>query len=185
MKNKKNILLLIIILIIIIGVGLLLVFGKRNDNSNNTTKPKDNFSSYFSKVSNVLKEDNVIKQLFYSSPEITEELVIFDNKSYYGLSDKYNIKNVNDIYTKIDEIYTINYKKELYNDINNYNSFANYNNKVYVNIKKKCFIEDFDEKLLSIIKVENENITFMYDKKEYKISFLDDLYLIDSSPFNC
>ena len=185
MKNKKNIILIIVIIIIIIGLAALLVFGKVKNDSNNTSNTKDKFDSFYPKVSNVLKEDNIIKQLFYSSPEITEELVILDNKSYYGLAEKYNIKNVNEIYTKIDEIYTINYKKELFNDINNYNSFANYNDKVYVNIKKKCFIEDYDEKLLSIIKVENENITYMYDKKEYVVSYWDDLYLIDSSPFNC
>ena len=66
-----------------------------------------------------------------------------------------------------------------------YNSFVNYNNKVYINIKKKCFIENYDEKLLSIKNVENENITYIYDKKEYVVSFWDDIYLIDSSPFSC
>ena len=88
-----------------------------------------------------------------------------------------------DVYAQ--SIYTINYKKELFNDINNYNSFVNYNNKVYINIKKKCFIENYDEKLLSIKNVENENITYIYDKKEYVVSFWDDIYLIDSSPFSC
>ena len=31
----------------------------------------------------------------------------------------------------------------------------------------------------------NENITYIYDKKEYVVSFWDDIYLIDSSPFSC
>lgn len=187
MKNKKNIILLsiIIIIIVVISVITFIFLKKKNDNTNNTSTSKDKFATYYSKVSNVLKEDNILKQLFYSNPDITEELVTFENKTYYGLSDKYNIKDVSEIYTKINKTYTINYKKKLFNDINNYNSFANYNNKVYINIKKKCFIENYDEKLLSIKNVENENITYIYDKKEYVVSFWDDIYLIDSSPFSC
>ena len=154
MKNKKNIILLsiIIIIIVVISVITFIFLKKKNDNTNNTSTSKDKFATYYPKVSNVLKEDNILKQLFYSNPDITEELVTFENKTYY---------------------------------INNYNSFANYNNKVYINIKKKFFIENYDEKLLSIKNVENENITYIYDKKEYVVSFWDDIYLIDSSPFSC
>ena len=76
---------------------------KKNDNTNNTSTSKDKFATYYPKVSNVLKEDNILKQLFYSNPDITDELVTFENKTYYGLSDKYNIKDVSEIYTKINK----------------------------------------------------------------------------------
>ena len=158
MKNKKNIILLsiIIIIIVVISVITLIFLKKKNDNNNNTSTSKDKFATYFPKVSNVLKEDNILKQLFYSNPDITEELVTFENKTYYGLSDKYNIKDVSEIYTKINKTYTINYKKELFNDINNYNSFVNYNNKVYINIKKTGLINPV---LIGLI--FNKNIIFV------------------------
>ena len=105
MKNKKNIILLsiIIIIIVVISVITLIFLKKKNDNNNNTSTSKDKFATYYPKVSNVLKEDNILKQLFYSNPDITEELVTFENKTYYGLSDKYNIKDVSEIYTKINK----------------------------------------------------------------------------------
>ena len=73
MKNKKNIILLsIIIIIIVINSVITLIFlKKKNDNNNNTSTSKDKFATYYPKVSNVLKEDNILKQLFYSNTNIT------------------------------------------------------------------------------------------------------------------
>ena len=61
MKNKKNIILLsiIIIIIVVISVITFIFLKKKNDNTNNTSTSKDKFATYYPKVSNVLKEDNI------------------------------------------------------------------------------------------------------------------------------
>ena len=61
MKNKKNIILLsiIIIIIVVISVITFIFLNKKNDNTNNTSTSKDKFATYYPKVSNVLKEDNI------------------------------------------------------------------------------------------------------------------------------
>ena len=111
--------------------------------------------------------------------------MVFENKTYYVLSDKYNVKSISDIYDILGEIYSVFYQEDLYNDINNYNSFLGFEDKLYINIKKKCYISDYDESLLSIKNVDSDIITYTYDNKDYEISFLDDKYYINSTPFEC
>ena len=60
-----------------------------------------------------------------------------------------------------------------------------YNLLYYLVFRNKCFINDYNEKELSIKDVKDEVITYVYDNKEYEAYYKDDLYLLGSSPFTC
>ena len=108
-----------------------------------------------------------------------------DNEEYSPVSDKYNIKTIEEIYDMIDNTYSFALKGDLVENFNNYNRFIDLNGKLYVKFRNKCFINDYNEKELSIKDVKDEVITYVYDNKEYEAYYKDDLYLLDSSPFTC
>ncbi len=185
MNSKKKVILIVAIIAVVISAILTIMLYLKNKKNINNNGANHNFDSHLQNISDILKKDNVIKQLFYSNPEVTEGQMIFENQTYYVLSDKYNIENISEIYDILGEIYSVFYQEDLYNDINNYNSFIIYEDKLYINIKKKCYISDYDESLLSIKNVDSDIITYTYDNKDYEISFLDDKYYINSTPFEC
>lgn len=188
MQKKNKILIIIIILLIVIAISLSVIFilNKRennNQNINNTVKEK--FTFYKEKVSTLLQNDNIIKQLFYSKIDVGSENITVDNEEYSPVSDKYNIKTIEEIYDMIDNTYSFALKGDLVENFNNYNRFINLNDKLYVKFRNKCFINDYNEKELSIKDVKDEVITYVYDNKEYEAYYKDDLYLLGSSPFTC
>lgn len=186
MKKKNKILIIIIILLIVIAISLSVIFilNKRNNqNINNTVNEK--FTFYKEKVSTLLQNDNIIKQLFYSKIDVGSENITVDNEQYSPVSDKYNIKTIEEIYSMIDNTYSFALKRDLVENFNNYNRFIYLNDKLYVKFRNKCFINDYNEKELSIKDVKDEVITYVYDNKEYEAYYKDDLYLLGSSPFTC
>ena len=96
-----------------------------------------------------------------------------------------HIKTIEEIYDMIDNTYSFALKGDLVENFNNYNRFIDLNDKLYVKFRNKCFINDYNEKELSIKDVKDEVITYVYDNKEYEAYYKDDLYLLGSSPFTC
>ena len=84
-----------------------------------------------------------------------------------------------------DDEYRHKAQKDAAKNFNNYNRFIDLNDKLYVKFRNKCFINDYNEKELSIKDVKDEVITYVYDNKEYEAYYKDDLYLLGSSPFTC
>ena len=108
MKKKNKILIIISILLIVIAISLSAIFilNKRennNQNINNTVNEK--FTFYKEKVSTLLQNDNIIKQLFFSKIDVGSENITVDNEEYSPVSDKYNIKTIEEIYDMIDNTY--------------------------------------------------------------------------------
>ena len=181
MKKKNKILIIIIILLIVIAISLSAIFilNKRennNQNINNTVNEK--FTFYKEKVSTLLQNDNIIKQLFFSKINVGNENITVDNEEYSPVSDKYNIKTIEEIYDMIDNTYSFALKGNLVENFNNYNRFIDLNDKLYVKFRN-------NENELSIKDVKDEVITYVYDNKEYEAYYKDDLYLLGSSPFTC
>ena len=187
MKDKKDkttiILIIAVILIIVVATTLFFILkGKKaNKPSNN------NYPEYKEKVSGLLKEDNIIKKLFYSKIEASENPVTVDNSTYYLINEKYGYTTIQQIYGKLSYIYSYNYRKNTLTDLNDYNSFMMLEDRLYINFKTKCNIPDFSEDLLNIDSVDEKNgiIKYTYNNKEYEVIFLKDVYLIDSTPFEC
>lgn len=184
-KKDKTIIILIVAVVLIITVSTILFFVfKRKE----TNKPaNNNYPEYREKVSELLKEDNNLKKLFYSKVDASENPVTVDNSTYYLIDEKYGYNTIKQIYEKLSYIYSYNYRKNTLTDLNNYNSFMMLDDKLYINFKTKCNIPDFSEKLLNINSVDTENgiVKYSYNNKEYEVVFLKDVYLIDSSPFEC
>lgn len=184
-KKDKTIIILIIAVAVIILVSIVLFFTLRKKGSN---KPSDDgFSEYKAKVVELLKADNTLKKMFYSKIDASEKPITVDNSTYYLVDEKYEYTTIKQIYEKLSEIYSYNYKKEILTDLNNYNSFMMLNDKLYINFKTKCNIPDFSEELLKInsVDVDNKKIKYSYNNKEYEIMFIKEFYAIDSSPFEC
>ena len=182
MKKKITLLFLIIITIIIVVYLLLL---KKDNNLEN----KEYNNEYKIKINELLNYDNKIKKIFYSKPNIDLEANILSNKNtYYLLKDNLGFNSIDEIYDKISNIYSINYKKTFLNDINNYNSLLMINNNIYINIKSKCIISDYEDDIKIVNINEDEGIVeYKYNENNYKMIFKKDknLYLLDNSPFEC
>lgn len=183
MKKKIALLIIIITTIIIFVVCLLLL--KQDNNLEN----KEYNNEYINKINELLKYDNKIKKIFYSKVDIDLEANIISNKNtYYLLKDNLGFNSIDEIYDKISNIYSINYKKKFLNDINNYNSLLMINNNIYINIKSKCIISDYEDNIKIVNINENEGIVeYKYNEDNYKMIFRKDknLYLLDNSPFEC
>ena len=177
MKKKITLLILIIITIIIVVVCLLLL-KKDNKLENNEYN-----NEYKIKINELLNYDNKIKKIFYSKPNIDLEAnILSDKNTYYLLKDNLGFNSIDEIYDKISNIYSINYKKTFLNDINNYNSLLMINNNIYINIKSKCIISDYVN-----INEDEGIVEYKYNENNYKMIFKKDknLYLLDNSPFEC
>lgn len=188
MKKKNKILIIIIILLIVIAISLSAIFilnKRKNNNQNINNTVNEKFTFYKEKVSTLLQNDNILKQLFFSKIDVGSENITVDNEEYSPVSDKYNIKTIEEIYDMIDNTYSFALKGDLVENFNNYNRFIDLNDKLYVNFRNKCFINDYNENELSIKDVKDEVITYVYDNKEYEAYYKDDLYLLGSSPFIC
>ena len=183
MKKKITLLILIIITIIIVVVCLLLL------KKDNKLENKEYNNEYKIKINELLNYDNKIKKIFYSKPNIDLEAnILSDKNTYYLLKDNLGFNSIDEIYDKISNIYSINYKKTFLNDINNYNSLLMINNNIYINIKSKCIISDYEDDIKIVNINEDEGIVeYKYNENNYKMIFKKDknLYLLDNSPFEC
>ena len=187
MKEKKDktivILIVAVVLIIVVATALFFIFKRKESN-----KPlNNNYPEYKEKVSELLKEDSTLKKLFYSKIDASENPITVDNATYYLIDEKYGYTTIKQIYEKISDLYSYNYRKNTLTDLNDYNSFMMLEDKLYINFKTKCNISDFSEKSLTINSVNTEEgvIKYSYNNKEYEIIFRENTYLIDSSPFEC
>lgn len=182
---KKKILIILVIIVILIAVCFI-IFKKDN---NSSTKNNYLYDEYINKINELLNYDNKIKKIFYSKVDVdSEDNIISNNNTYYLLKDSFGFNSIDEIYNKISNIYSINYKKKFLNDINNYNSLLMLKNSFYINIKYKCYISNFNEEIDIVNINEDENtIEYKYGNNVYKVLFNKDesIYLIETSPFDC
>lgn len=183
-KNKYKIGLIVTLSFIIVAFIILFSIFKKEKTKNNID---GNYNEYKTIISELLKEDNTLKKLFYSKIDVSENYLTIDNSTYYLIDKKYGYTEIKQIYQKLSHIYSYDYRKNVLTDLNDYNSFMMLDDKLYINFKAKCNIPEFSEDLLKIVNVDTENdiIKYSYDEGNYEVTFLNNVYLIDSSPFVC
>lgn len=180
MKKKKLLTIILVVLgILLLTAGVILIYLSRT-NTTDVSK-NDNKSS---KVENLLKNDYIISNLIYGTPNAKDvPNITIDNVTYKLIDDK-NISGIESLQKFINSTYTDDLFTNSIVDLNKYNKYVEAENKLYVNINSKCNIDKFDDKV-SIVSEADDTVTVKTNNRTVTISKDGDIYKLKKSAYNC
>lgn len=135
-----QILIFIGLFITIVGVVLSFTFS----NNSNTTTKKDTSNS---EIMNLLKNDYIISLALYGNISVEQAKISINNLEYYAVSEK-KINSLQNLQSLIVKTYDNTYVNKIYDDLDKYNKYIEFDNNLYVNINSVCEVSIFDEKII-------------------------------------